>query len=696
MQNLAEREARQSFTRRTLIPFIYAGLLVLLSIWIAGSYLIEIEDHYANVIFGGGYGSYEAYAANIHPWLGGLIASLYKWMPSVNWFGVALLSLLFASGAAAASLTAHEPGRLIPGLAVLSPILVVLVCSLQSRVVGALCVISGALCVVDGCADGRRGIRRVVSGVLLLVAGTALSMETAWVLTALTLLLALTRSRESFRARALRVSLPLVIIAVGAASLAACLDAEWRVFHNNYFQYERAVNSFLIDDVEDLLGDYGVISTIDGGSENIDQEDRSALLTLEEATEASTIGKIGWSLNDADLFVRRSGVDSELTAPDAVAKVNQHAGHISTRGFAARLKDTVKKTQFLMLLGLFFLCALVIELTNLRRGLHTLAASLVALGGHAAMLLINRDSFRDIAPFYLLAIISLLTDYDARASLERFRLIIRSSVFRNVIAGVAAAAFVTAMSVLLVMVRDYNEAVSPSLVASEELYDAMEKLPDAVFIGDNPLDRYNPSALAVPRFDADSRLPAGSYDLYSPRQRRILDRFSVTNPIKDAVDRLDIVYVDMSGATLTRAVQRIYQSYDRIAVTAQPTVGGEPVLSSNGQHRMQLYWLQSVTENQLSDMLANYENAQENSAADMELERAEEEGRLIRIVATEPDARLLEEFTRQYGYTYRTEIGVDELDGVPVVDYIAIENPPPGYDTPPPATGAPGPATPAP
>jgi hypothetical protein len=522
-------------------------------------------------------------------------------------------------------------------------------------------------------------------GALLCAAGTALSMELAWILAACALALALASHRKAFHGRAFWISLPIVILAIGASTLTAELDSTWRTFHHQYNAYERATGSYLVDEVRGLLSDYGVVLSLDGGAPSGVAKDLwSQLPPEEEAVAASSLGKIGFSLNDADFFTRRSSADAELVSPENVAKVNKYATHFSARGIADGIVETLKKNQFLMLLGLFLFSALAIELTNRGRGLHTLIAAIVAFGGHAVMIMFNRTSFRDIAPFYLLSILSLLIDYDAAASLATFKNMVKSRIVRGIIACVAAVGFIGMMGLLLAMVRSYNRAESPSLAASEELYDMMEKLPDAVFIGDNPLDKYNPSALAVPRFGADARLMAGSYDLYSPRRKDIAERFNLTNPLRDAVDRLDVVYVDMSGATLAIATERLYEAYDIVTITQQPTSQGEPLLSPYAPHRMQVYWLQSITKEEYDSLVSELEAEQQAQLKEsIEQEKAEAENRFMRILGKEPSDILLESFREEYGYTYRTEPGYDPIEDIYYVDYIAIE------ETPVPATPTP-------
>ncbi|MDR1598502.1 MAG: hypothetical protein LBS11_01260 [Oscillospiraceae bacterium] len=584
---------RASFFRRVAIPVICAAALCAVCVLVAGAYFIEIEDHYANMLFGGGYGAYDSLAANIHPLLGGLIVRLYGLWPGVNWFGSLALALLFLSGAGAFSLAARRRGGLLPGLFALSPILVVMVCLTQSRVTAAMCAITGALLVMDA-LHGPRGAPRFLLGALLLAAGSMLSYRTGWVFALLTV--ACVGAGKSFPARGARfwIAAPVIAALACGAAFSANLDSGWRVFNEQYIAYDDASTSFLRGEVETLLNDYGMTINLEGQTNQPDNELPEGVPTQEEAVERSSLGKVGWSLNDGHLFILRSAADAELTSPQAVRDIQRAAPWFSLDGFVERLWETVSKYQFLMVIGLFLLCALVVEITNRSRGWITLLSAVAAFGGHALMLLINRASFRDIAPFYLLGILALASDFDPKASAESIRRVLRSKLPRRAAACVMALGLAGVICALLVTIGQYNRAQSPSLAAAEELADLMDHLPDAVFIGDNPLDRFNTNALTPPRKDAFARLIGGSYDLYSPRRDELMARFNLENPLKDAIDRTDVVYVDMSGSALIASASRLYTAYGIPLKTATPSdSAGVRLLSMNAAHRMQLYWLQS-------------------------------------------------------------------------------------------------------
>ncbi|MDR2657844.1 MAG: hypothetical protein LBB86_08480 [Oscillospiraceae bacterium] len=586
---------RQPFLRHAAIPAIYVAALIALCAAVAGVYFIEIEDHYANMVFGGGYGTYDAYAANIHPWLGQLIVWLYGLAPIVNWFGALLLALTFLAGTAALSLAARRKSGLFPGIIVLSPILIVMVSSMQSRVVAAMCVITGALMAMDS-QDDTRSISRLIIGGLLVVFGAALSYRTGVILTILTVICAGVGKSFHVRGKKIWSAVPIVIALACSATLSSGFNSEWRTFNNQYISYEDAQSSYLSADVNALLDLSGEVISLDGDADTLNPTTPVEESIKEQAMADSSLGKLGWSLNDGQLFALRSTADSELTSPEAVQNVQHAARWFSIEGFGARLWETLGKLQFLMMIGLFLLCALVIETTNRGRGWITLLSAVAAFGGHAAMILINRTSFRDIAPFYMLGILTLLGDFDSQAAAEQLRIIVSSKLVRGLVATAVTIGFVGAAAMLLYSLGEYNRQRSPSLAAAEELADLMDHMPDAVFIGDNPLDRFNPNALKPPRKDAFLRMIGGSYDLYSPRRTALMERFDLENPLLDAVDREDVIYVDMSITTMTAAINRLGK-YGVTVKTMTPTdESGAQLSSLNAEHRMQLYWLQSVPQ----------------------------------------------------------------------------------------------------
>ena len=333
---------------------------------------------------------------------------------------------------------------------------------------------------------------------------------------------------------------------------------------------------------------------------------------MEEAVAQTGFHRtLGWDLNDADLFVRRISLDSELVAPETVATLNRAIHPFSTDDLTAKLWTTLKKMQFLMLLALFLVSALVLVLTNRRRGALALLAAAVAFGGHLGMVLFSRTAFCDIAPFYLVGILILLYSFDAQASLAVFQRVVRSKALQTAFAIIVLVGFVGCLGGLGYMMRQYNLTESPSVAAAQDLYAMMEKLPNAVFIGDNPLDRYNPNALSVPTVGSDARLLTGSYDLYSPRNQALKARYNLDNPIVDALDREDVIYVDISGAYLIPIANRLRDAYDTYIQVDVPMVDGEPLINESSQHRMQLYRMVSKTQEEYDQILRELQEKSE-------------------------------------------------------------------------------------
>ncbi|MDR2505353.1 MAG: hypothetical protein LBD16_04520 [Oscillospiraceae bacterium] len=580
----------------SLYPLIFCAVLICACIWTAGSYLLEIEDHYANVILAGGFGQYDAIVANIHPWLGGLVTLAYSLIPSVNWFGLLLLLVLFASGGAMVSLAARRRNGLLPALIVLSPIMILLACSPQSRVLSALAQIAGALCVISGARDGKQGVVRTVFGALLLLIGVALYMSyLSLVYAAAVLIISHVRKHTSYLIprTSYLTAVPIIIFAIAIPTLTALLNPVWHEFHINQQAYERAADGNFALETQDLLDKYG--NTISDEGEIAEPEQTAAEISAEEAIAAGTLGKAGFTLIDADLFVRRSAVDAKLLDPAKVALINSNAQMLKLEGFAERASQTLRKPQFLMLIALLLFIALVLEITNRGAGWLIVLSVAFAAGGHAVQLLANHTAFRDIAPFYILGILAMMCEFDGSVATDNIKNIVKSQTLRRIILGVTSVAFLSGIVVLVYMMRSYNFAQSPSVAANEELLATLAAAPDTVFIGDNPLDRFNPSALEAPSFGAYKNLIAGSYDAYSPRFTDTMARFNMTNPLPDSVDRLDVVYIDMSFFTLQVISARLSEEYNIDMVTQTPSIA-QASLPSGSVHRMQLYWLRNAAD----------------------------------------------------------------------------------------------------
>ena len=136
------RPVQRNWLRQVVFPLLIAVVLVVGALLVCGSSLIRIEDVYINRILAGTYGVPDWRVQEMNPLLAQFLTLLYRLIPSVNWYGVLLLALVWLSSACVISLAARKRGGLIPVAIVISPIAVLLTHSLQSTVVAALCVAS--------------------------------------------------------------------------------------------------------------------------------------------------------------------------------------------------------------------------------------------------------------------------------------------------------------------------------------------------------------------------------------------------------------------------------------------------------------------------------------------------------------------------------------------------------------------------
>ncbi|MEG0766865.1 MAG: hypothetical protein RR482_04040, partial [Clostridia bacterium] len=529
------RPSRPSLLCRLILPVLLAAVLVAGCHLLTGSYFIEIEDRYANMILSGAYGQPEASVQNLHPLLGQLLALLYRVLPAINWYGVLLLALVFLAGATAISLAAHRPGGLIPGFLVLSPLMILLTASLQSQVIAALCAVSGTLCLLSGLADGKQGAWRVLFGMILIAFGILLHTVTAWFLIACTLLCMLPGCLREHRTRTMLFSLPFLVLLIGALwgydALLQQFDPALAAYRTQYAVYDALQEGPLLEEAQHNTRTYGEITTLDGDDVHLDEEE-APTLDKQTALEQSVFHRVaGWTFNDADLFFRRNASDTELTDPATLKALAKEAPILTTdvKLLFESLKTTLKKMQFLLLLVLFLGCALVLQVTHRNRGLLALMATFLALGGHLLMLMLRRTAFCDIAPFYLSGILLLLYRFDPAQAREWWKRVVSSKILRSVIVSLILVCFVVGLGGIVVAMRNYNHAESPSLAAATDISDFMASHPDAVLIGDNPIDRYNTNALEVPQRGSYERMFLGSYDLYSPRMQRFLEKTGMTN-----------------------------------------------------------------------------------------------------------------------------------------------------------------------
>ncbi len=551
---MSESRSFTSIMRRVCIPLIIALALVIATVIISGSALIRIEDVHVNRILAGTYGTPDWRVQEMNPLLAQLLALLYSLIPAINWYGVMLLGLLFAAAAMAMSLPARKPGGLLPAVVVVSPILLLLTNSLQSPVVCALCAGAGVAALLDGLQKRKERGWRIAMGGVLFIFATLLSLQWSIIVAVAVLLCWLPCSIRDARIKGLLLGLPVLLVIAGALFGYTALmygSPEMSAYRQNYALYERVQHSSLKDESESLLTQYGE-AYIAAGEATVghDHEEGEEEHEEEESViPANSFDAVGWSLNDASLFFSRYGSDIKITDPETLRALDEKADHISLdmgRLFK-ELLGTVKKPQFLLLIGLFVVSALAVVLTSRRKGLIALLAALIAFGGHVLALLCYYDSFANIAPFYLIAILVLLYHFDGEDAKAWLKKTITASWLRIALSILVLACFAVGMGGLMYYTRA-NPANSNhyTMETLEYITPYIEAHPEMLFIGDNPNDRFKPDTLTAPVRGQDQNLLAGSYDLYSPRSAALMTKFGVTNPLPESVNRPDIGYVSMS------------------------------------------------------------------------------------------------------------------------------------------------------
>ena len=175
------RPVQRNWLRQVVFPLLIAVVLVVGALLVCGSSLIRIEDVYINRILAGTYGVPDWRVQEMNPLLAQFLTLLYRLIPSVNWYGVLLLALVWLSSACVISLAARKRGGLIPVAIVISPIAVLLTHSLQSTVVAALCVVAGVFSLMEGVRRKGEGRARLITGILLFVVGAMFSLPLACV-----------------------------------------------------------------------------------------------------------------------------------------------------------------------------------------------------------------------------------------------------------------------------------------------------------------------------------------------------------------------------------------------------------------------------------------------------------------------------------------------------------------------------------
>lgn len=594
------RPVQRNWLRQAVFPLLIAVVLVVGALLVCGSSLIRIEDVYINRILAGTYGVPDWRVQEMNPLLAQFLTLLYRLIPSVNWYGVLLLALVWLSSACVISLAARKRGGLIPVAIVISPIAVLLTHSLQSSVVAALCVVAGVFSLMEGVRRKGEGRARLITGILLFVVGAMFSLPLACVLTLGAILCWLPSCVRDKRVKSLAVGVPVMAVLLAALfgySSLMYASPELSAYRSQYQRYDQLQHSNLVDEYDDLLAHYGV-SLLSPSHEDHDHAEEEA---HEETPEtAGTFALAGWSLNDVDLFFGRFASDTALLEPASLETLAAETDYISTdmgRLFQSLL-DTVQKPQFLLLIALLILTALATLLTSRRRGLVALLAALIAFGGHIVLLMCHYDAFSAIAPFYLLGILVLIYHFDGESALEWTHNLLRSRKLRT---GVSAAVLVCFLACLGGF-SYYLYANPANTEYAEGVYTYLTTYvrdhPDMLFIGDNPNDRYKPDTLAVPQRGADENLLAGSYDLYSPRAAAQMERFGITNPLADCVDREDIGYINM--AFYQPMAYRLFEAYG-------VNVNLEPLLEDPLLYGEAIYAIRSYSSEEYDAALAEQE-----------------------------------------------------------------------------------------
>ena len=701
-----EQRTYPQLLRRVLLPLLIAGSLIVATVLFSGSALIRIEDVYVNRIVAGTYGSPDWRVQEMNPLLAQILSLLYRVIPSVNWYGVLLLALLFLASATLLHFAARQPGGLLPAAILVGPIVLLSANSVISTVVCAFSASAGVIALMNGLQRKKDGIHQTVYGAVLAAVAISLSMKWGLIVSAGVLLCSMPGMARENRMRGFLAGLPtLAIIAAALFGYSTLMYSapELSAYRENYALYERLQHSELREESDRLIQAYGVSVYSDDASEaahehaegdehDHDHEEHNELEheesdgheesggdaegggQVEVGTQVESDGSnqaeengndqgrhededdisniaqppstvfasVGWSLNDSSLFFKRFAADLSLTDPDTLRALSDQADTISLDlgRLVRELFETVKKPQFLLLIALLLIAGLGLILTRRRKGLVVLLAAAIAFGGHIFALLSYYNAYADIAPFYLLAIASLLYHFNGEDAKKWFHERVKARLLRLVLTCGAVLVFCAALAGLLYYTSENPANGSPyDAQAYRFVTDYVAETEDMLFIGDNPNERYKPDTLEAPRQGADRNLLAGSYDLYSPRAKEQMARFGIENPLIDCINREDIGYVKMSFTDTM--VLRLAENYDIYLK--------DPVeLASHPELGEQIYRITSYSEEEFAALLA------EKAA---EKEQAEEFSRALEKVMAQLEADGL------LDNTDNEEHGADDLDG---------------------------------
>lgn len=555
---MSESRSMTSSIRRILVPLIVAAVLVVGTVLFAGSSLIRIEDVTVNRILAGTYGAPDWRVQEMNPLLAQMLTLLYRIVPAINWYGVLLLALLLIAAAAGISLTARRPGGLWPAVMIVSPLVILFTSSVISTTVCALCAVVGALSLMEGIQRKKDGIGRAVLGAVLYIFAAMLSLRWAIFLAVCALICWLPCAIRESRLRGLFIGVPIMAVLVAALFGYSALmynTPELSSYRENYTLYEKLQHSSLRAESDALIETYGY-SVMDEDHADHDHDGDGVPDGEDHVSEEDVIippnsfDAVGWNINDSSLFFSRYASDSQLVDPEVLRTLDAEASYwdFTPSRLFSELFATVKKPQFLMMIGLFVVGSLALLITSRRRGLVVLLAAVVAFGGHVLSIARYYNTFADIAPFYLLSIGILLYFFngeDAKAWMHR---VFGAPWLRIGLSALVMVVFVAALGGLLY----YNRITPANPVSSGTTIQAIGFIKpyitghkDMLFVGDNPNDRYKPETLTAPVRGEDENLIAGSYDLYSPRAAALMEQYGITNPLRDAIDREDIGYVTM-------------------------------------------------------------------------------------------------------------------------------------------------------
>ena len=539
-----------------ILPVFLCAVTAVVFELIADCRLIRIEDAYTWNILSGAYGTPDWRVLEMNPLLSQLLALLFRVAPSVPWYGLTLIILLCGGCAALIGLCARRRGGLLPAVILVLPICALLNQSMISTAVCAVCVAAGFLLMQEGLREKGENTGSLVIGLILFLFGAALNLVYGAILSACIAICLLPRCIRDGRVKALAKGVPITAVLLAALFGYQSLmffSPELSAWRANYTLYDRLQHSDLPAERDRLLLAYGEADFgMDSDHAGHDHEtEEHADSTPEE--RSGIFYQAGLSLNDADLFFGRMTSDAELTSPETLHALDDIASYIDTDAhhLLSALAATLKKPQFLMLIALFMLSALLTLLTSRGRGLTALLAAVVAFGAHIFLLMCNYDAFSYIAPFYVAGIAVMLFTLDGEAVLEKWRRLLPARSARAII-SVALCFCVAICCGGLAVYSMYNPTNGNGTAAYEVSYltkaiaEGAKSENRTLFIGDSPVDRFKYRVLEeTPERGSLSTLLAGGYDLYSPRYAAMLEEFGTENPLRDCIGRDDIEYVNM-------------------------------------------------------------------------------------------------------------------------------------------------------